>query len=169
MNLIGSLADHDGRNTALSAKYTAFIQFSDDMADHAGIYASGGKRIYIRGSGRAWQCHDREEPVTCWLVAVKMCLVYVQHTACLCDLLHTDVSYLCMARYPDENASDQASRHHVGGRILKLEDGRCVCRGSVYSGCCDDVSVSVTDAVRSSLVAGSGNHTVVGDTGNFGV
>lgn len=62
-----------------------------------------------------------------------MCLVYVQHTACLCDLLHTDVSYLCMARYPDENASDQASRHHVGGRILKLEDGRCVCRGSVYS------------------------------------
>lgn len=70
---------------------------------------------------------------------------------------------------PDENASDQASRHHVGGRILKLEDGRCVCRGSVYSGCCDDVSVSVTDAVRSSLVAGSGNHTVVGDTGNFGV
>lgn len=98
-----------------------------------------------------------------------MCLVYVQHTACLCDLLHTDVSYLCMARYPDENASDQASRHHVGGRILKLEDGRCVCRGSVYSGCCDDVSVSVTDAVRSSLVAGSGNHTVVGDTGNFGV
>lgn len=72
-------------------------------------------------------------------------------------------------RYPDENASDQASRHHVGGRILKLEDGRCVCRGSVYSGCCDDVSVSVTDAVRSSLVAGSGNHTVVGDTGDFGV
>ena len=61
------------------------------------------------------------------------------------------------------------SRHHVGGRILKLEDGRCVCRGSVYSGCCDDVSVSVTDAVRSSLVAGSGNHTLVGDTGNFGV
>ena len=60
-------------------------------------------------------------------------------------------------------------RHHVGGRILKLEDGRCVCRGSVYSGCCDDVSVSVTDAVRSSLVAGSGNHTLVGDTGNFGV
>ena len=139
------------------------------MADHAGIYASGGKRIYIRGSGRAWQRHDREEPVTCRLVAVKMCLVYVQHTACLCDLLHTDVSYLCMARYPDENASDQASRHHVGGRILKLEDGRCVCRGSVYSGCCDDVSVSVTDAVRSSLVAGSGNHTLVGDTGNFGV
>lgn len=110
-----------------------------------------------------------KSPVTCRLVAVKMCLVYVQHTACLCDLLHTDVSYLCMARYPDENASDQASRHHVGGRILKLEDGRCVCRGSVYSGCCDDVSVSVTDAVRSSLVAGSGNHTVVGDTGNFGV
>ena len=70
---------------------------------------------------------------------------------------------------PMKNASDQASRHHVGGRILKLEDGRCVCRGSVYSGCCDDVSVSVTDAVRSSLVAGSGNHTVVGDTGNFGV
>ena len=124
---------------------------------------------YIQGSGRAWQRHDREEPVTCRLVAVKMCLVYVQHTACLCDLLHTDVSYLCMARYPDENASDQASRHHVGGRILKLEDGRCVCRGSVYSGCSDDVSVSVTDAVRSSLVAGSGNHTVVGDTGNFGV
>lgn len=99
----------------------------------------------------------------------KCVWVYVQHTACLCDLLHTDVSYLCMAWYPDENASDQASRHHVGGRILKLEDGRCVCRGSVYSGCSDDVSVSVTDAVRSSLVAGSGNHTVVGDTGNFGV
>ena len=95
--------------------------------------------------------------------------VWCMFSTLLCDLLHTDVSYLCMARYPDENASDQASRHHVGGRILKLEDGRCVCRGSVYSGCCDDVSVSVTDAVRSSLVAGSGNHTLVGDTGNFGV
>ena len=156
----GTLLDHWLIMTAGTQPY---------QPNHAGIYASGGKRIYIRGSGRAWQRHDREEPVTCRLVAVKMCLVYVQHTACLCDLLHTDVSYLCMARYPDENASDQASRHHVGGRILKLEDGRCVCRGSVYSGCSDDVSVSVTDAVRSSLVAGSGNHTVVGDTGNFGV
>ena len=29
--------------------------------------------------------------------------------------------------------------------------------------------MSVTDAVRSSLVAGSGNHTVVGAKGNFGV
>lgn len=169
----GTLLDHWLIMTAGTQPYQPntlhSYKFPTIWLIHAGIYASGGKRIYIRGSGRAWQRHDREEPVTCRLVAVKMCLVYVQHTACLCDLLHTDVSYLCMARYPDENASDQASRHHVGGRILKLEDGRCVCRGSVYSGCSDDVSVSVTDAVRSSLVAGSGNHTVVGDTGNFGV
>lgn len=98
-----------------------------------------------------------------------MCLVYVQHTACLCDLLHTDVLIFAWRGIPMKMHLTKQSRHHVGGRILKLEDGRCVCRGSVYSGCSDDVSVSVTDAVRSSLVAGSGNHTVVGDTGNFGV